>query len=234
MLQPEMAHPFFHAAASAKKYGGVWEDYLDLHAWFDSSKAITPACVHRIALHTTFGLTLADQRWGSTLLRASDQVAVPVRSIGEDHITQDFGRIPTLAEAWTDAAPETRLKDERLASMPTILMNRHGGTAEDYAALIAWFEQPLLEWQDPRARRVVANAFGIFLAEQILGLLYQRPSGTRPVPTRVIAETYVAVLFGHIPTLEQAMHGIRTQAWMCRAAERLSKTFTEEAGYATL
>ena len=37
-----MAHPFKHAESSARKFGGKAEDYLQVHNWFDESKAFFP------------------------------------------------------------------------------------------------------------------------------------------------------------------------------------------------
>ena len=36
-----MAHPYHHALASVKKWGGDVSDYLPLHTWFDQSKGIS-------------------------------------------------------------------------------------------------------------------------------------------------------------------------------------------------
>ena len=30
-----MAHPYHHALSSVKKWGGVVEDYIELHSWLD-------------------------------------------------------------------------------------------------------------------------------------------------------------------------------------------------------
>ena len=35
-----MAHSYHHAVSSARKWGGVPEDYLAIHTWFDKSKEI--------------------------------------------------------------------------------------------------------------------------------------------------------------------------------------------------
>ena len=35
-----MAHPYHHALASVKKWGGEVSDYLPLHTWFDQSNSI--------------------------------------------------------------------------------------------------------------------------------------------------------------------------------------------------
>ena len=34
-----MAHPLQHAKSSVRKWGGVVEDYLEIHEWFDETKA---------------------------------------------------------------------------------------------------------------------------------------------------------------------------------------------------
>ena len=36
-----MAHCYYHALSSVRKWGGAVDDYLPLHQWFDESKAIT-------------------------------------------------------------------------------------------------------------------------------------------------------------------------------------------------
>lgn len=36
-----MAHPWHHAHSSARRFGGVADDYLALHSGFDESKLIT-------------------------------------------------------------------------------------------------------------------------------------------------------------------------------------------------
>jgi hypothetical protein len=33
-----MAHSYHHAVSSARKFGGVPEDYTAVHSWFDRSK----------------------------------------------------------------------------------------------------------------------------------------------------------------------------------------------------
>ena len=34
-----MAHCYYHALSSVRKWGGTVDDYLPLHQWFDQSKA---------------------------------------------------------------------------------------------------------------------------------------------------------------------------------------------------
>jgi hypothetical protein len=42
-----MSKPYYHALSSAKKYGGEWQDYMEIHELMDSSKAAFPDNRHR-------------------------------------------------------------------------------------------------------------------------------------------------------------------------------------------
>ena len=42
-----MSKPYVHAVSSAKKFGGIWEDYIDIHEFLDSSKAVMSDLRHR-------------------------------------------------------------------------------------------------------------------------------------------------------------------------------------------
>jgi len=91
--------PYIHAKNSVKRYGGIIEDYIAIHNWFDSTKAAYADFGHRAILHNTFGIFLAEQLFGTTLTN-SDGKIVSVRDIGEDHVKEDCGgRIPTI-EDW--------------------------------------------------------------------------------------------------------------------------------------
>lgn len=94
-----MAHPYEHSRSSARKYGGVPEDYLELHNFFDQTKAHVPDSRHRLILHNSFGIFLLEQVFGEVFTRKSDGKTVRTRIIGEQHIMEDFGGyIPTLVE----------------------------------------------------------------------------------------------------------------------------------------
>jgi hypothetical protein len=61
-----MGNCYHHALSSVKKWGGVAEDYLPLHQWFDESKAITADFRHRALRHHAEGLML-ERFFGATL-----------------------------------------------------------------------------------------------------------------------------------------------------------------------
>lgn len=74
-----MAHSYHHAISSARKHGGSPDDTLELHNWMDSSKSAWADQRHRAILHTSFGVFLAEQHFGSReevrlLRRAIDRV----------------------------------------------------------------------------------------------------------------------------------------------------------------
>jgi hypothetical protein len=47
-----MAHPLKHAQNSVRKFGGLAEDYLAVHMWFDESKAFFADFRHRASATT--------------------------------------------------------------------------------------------------------------------------------------------------------------------------------------
>ena len=92
-----MAHPLYHAMSSVKKWGGKPEDYLPIHNWFDASKAFLPDFRHRALRHHAEGIFWAEEVFGVSITNSIGKV-VPVRFIGEQHVMEDLGRIPTLQD----------------------------------------------------------------------------------------------------------------------------------------
>lgn len=94
-----MAHPYHHSRSSARRFGGEWRDYIQVHEFFDQTKAHIADSRHRLILHNSFGIFLCEQLFGITITRTSDGKEVPTRLIAEQHVLEDFGgRIPTLEE----------------------------------------------------------------------------------------------------------------------------------------
>lgn len=90
--------PLVHAIISQKKYGGIVEDYMPIHNFFDTSKAALPDVRHRAVLHSAFGIFVLERVFGDYITN-SDGVKVSVRDLGEEHVLQDMGFIPTV-ERW--------------------------------------------------------------------------------------------------------------------------------------
>jgi hypothetical protein len=95
--------PIVHARLSAKKYGGIPDDYLPIHDFMDSTKAALPDVRHRAIMHSSFGCFVVEKVFG-TLLTNSDKKVVCVRDIAENHVIEDLGFIPTI-ERWFHKMP---------------------------------------------------------------------------------------------------------------------------------
>jgi hypothetical protein len=100
-----MAHPFHHAESSARKYGGEPREYLALHEWLDASKAHMADFRHRALRHHSEGIFALQNIYGATITLSTGRV-VPVRFIGEQHVLEDLGRIPTVADWLARIQPE--------------------------------------------------------------------------------------------------------------------------------
>jgi hypothetical protein len=94
---------YYHAVISAKKYGGLPEDYQKVHDFIDSSKATLGDVRHRAMLHNSFGIFLCEQIFGHTITN-SEGKEVPTRLIAEEHVIEDLGFIPTV-EHWLAEMP---------------------------------------------------------------------------------------------------------------------------------
>lgn len=123
-----MANPWHHAISSSRKWGGDPEDYLPLHQWFDATKAHVPDFRHRALRHHSEGIFQLEQVFGAAIdVRVGTRCPgcgesskgdlthkkgckspinmleaifkkVPTRWVGEQHVTEDHGFIPTAAD----------------------------------------------------------------------------------------------------------------------------------------
>lgn len=82
--------PHVHAENSVKRFGGKPEDYLDIHDFMDSSKAIVGSNLHRVFTHNSWFIRVVLPRvFGETILN-SDGKTVSIYDIGEQHVLEDF------------------------------------------------------------------------------------------------------------------------------------------------
>lgn len=96
-----MADPWHHAISSAKKFGGSPEDYIKIHEWFDGSKAMMCDFRHRALRHHAEGIALCVQLFGPVVVTSTGK-EIPTRWIGEQHVREDFGHIPSFVD-WARA-----------------------------------------------------------------------------------------------------------------------------------
>ena len=100
-----MAHAIHHAESSAKKFGGEAREFLALHEWLDSSKSHLADFRHRALRHHSEGIFQLEQLFGSKITLSTGRV-LPVRFVGEQHILEDLGRIPTVQDWLLRIQPE--------------------------------------------------------------------------------------------------------------------------------
>ena len=107
-----MSKPYIHSQSSARKYGGVPEDYMEIHSFLDCSKGAMADNRHRAATHTSFFLSHILERIHFSnsnpmlpngtfpTITNSEGKVVSVRDIGEQHILEDYGGkfIPSLQD----------------------------------------------------------------------------------------------------------------------------------------
>lgn len=92
-----MANPYHHAKSSQNKWGGEIEDYWPIHCWFDETKAHFADNRHRALRHHSEGIFLMQSIFGQTITLSTGKV-IPTRWIGEQHVNEDMGFIPTAAD----------------------------------------------------------------------------------------------------------------------------------------
>lgn len=98
-------HPYHHALSSAKKFGGKPEDYLAIHHWFDESKEQFANFRHRALRHHAQGIYECERKFGVTIIN-SDGRTLPTRYIGEQHVNEDIGFIPSLQDWLSTIQPQ--------------------------------------------------------------------------------------------------------------------------------
>ena len=100
-----MSHPYHHAVSSAKQFGGEPGEFLVFHQWLDSSKQHMADFRHRALRHHSAGIFMLEDIFGPTITLSTGRI-LPVRFIGEQHVMEDLGRIPTVQDWLGKIQPE--------------------------------------------------------------------------------------------------------------------------------
>jgi hypothetical protein len=100
-----MANPYHHAVSSSKRWGGTPDDYQAIHDWFDESKMMMADFRHRALRHHAEGIFMCERIFGHTITISTGRV-VPVRWIGEQHVKEDLGFIPSMQDWFKHIQPK--------------------------------------------------------------------------------------------------------------------------------
>lgn len=92
-----MANPYHHSVSSQKKWGGEVEDYMPIHSWFDASKEMHGDFRHHALRHHAHGIFEMERVFGPTMTLSNGRV-IPTRWVGEQHVVEDCGFIPSLSD----------------------------------------------------------------------------------------------------------------------------------------
>lgn len=94
-----MSKPLLHAKSSARKHGGKWEDYIDIHEFMDSSKSVIADGRHRALSHNTWFISFVIPKIFGEVRVNSDDKEYSVRDICEEHCAEDFrGFVPAASD----------------------------------------------------------------------------------------------------------------------------------------
>jgi hypothetical protein len=104
-----MATAYHHSLSSVKRWGGEVKDYIHIHEWFDASKALHGDFRHRALRHHAEGIQMCVQLFANpddhTITNSTGR-KVPVLWIGEQHVMEDMGFIPTFGDWAKQIEPE--------------------------------------------------------------------------------------------------------------------------------
>jgi hypothetical protein len=114
-----MGSPSLHAEQSAKRFGGVPQDYIEIHELMDSSKKAFSDLRHRALTHNSWFVTeILEKIFGRTI-KNSAGVKVAVRDIGQWHVMEDFGgSFPTAQDYLTNFKLEPWMDNGANDSVP--------------------------------------------------------------------------------------------------------------------
>lgn len=130
--------PSKHAKISATKFGGHPDEYMKFHDWMDQSKSVLGDVRHRALLHHTLGIFMMEQVFGKTFVNSIGR-EVDVRDIGEQHVMDDLGWIPSPAhyfrsftvQNWFGGVGTTRKRNVKKTSGPVSHVSGGSNEADD-------------------------------------------------------------------------------------------------------
>lgn len=167
-----MGHATLHAQSAARRFGGDAQAYLPVQEFFDHTKSALADPRHRLILHHTLGIFHAQARFGQ-VIPVPGRADVPVRVLGERHVLEDFGRIPTVAQCFETLHP-TALHTRRIdRDVPEWHARESaaalGGQAADHLPVHAFLNSAFACAAPHQARAVTHHTYGVHLCTVLFG-----------------------------------------------------------------
>lgn len=140
---------------SARKFGGIEQDYYQIHKFIDSSKLFYFHFKHRLILHNLFGVELAIKKFEDYIVN-DDNSVILVRDIAIEHLKEDCnGQVPSLTD-WLSNNDKYISKKIRV---PTI----------NNSKLEKFVFAPLMKSNLKSSLLITLSDFGVCLANDFLG-----------------------------------------------------------------
>ena len=121
-----MASAEHHSKSSVETWGGQWQDYFPIHNFFDVTRdMLAPYWArdivdfrHRALRHHDVGMDIAEILFNYEVFNSDKQV-VMVRDIAEQHMYEDFDRVPKFDDWWLGTIAPNHISDdgEKMASL---------------------------------------------------------------------------------------------------------------------
>lgn len=99
-----MGDVLYHSKSSAKLFGGIPEDYMEIHKYMDDTKSHIADWRHRLLRHNSMFIDESERIFGIFWTRKSDNEKVSTRTIVSQHIVEDLGFIPSVGD-WLRELP---------------------------------------------------------------------------------------------------------------------------------
>jgi hypothetical protein len=139
-----MGDVLFHSESSAKTFGGIAEDYAPIHKYMDDTKMLIADWRHRLLRHNSAFIDESERIFGIFWTRQSDGKKVSTRSIVTQHIIEDLGFVPSLAD-WLRELPLKNWMNgatsEQRRQFQTLTIDAPGHTLDWVPAKVFW--QPI-------------------------------------------------------------------------------------------
>jgi hypothetical protein len=205
--------PWKHAKATARRNRRRWENDLPIHEFMDLTKASCPDLRHRLVLHN------ADL--GPELAAAAFPERPDARDIALAHVFQDLGCLPSLAD-WLDCCDPDLLprpRRNRPGNETLIEAARNAcRLAEDTGVRqvlnLLMRPQALAPGHGAAAIAVLCNSAGPLIVRRVIGPprpVECREGGEVILDPSWIAEGFIFSIMGYIPSLQDALAGVRGQ-----------------------
>jgi hypothetical protein len=223
--------PLQHAQISAKKYGGCWQDYIELHSFLDSSKATCAHFKHRFLLHHAEGIEIAVRIFGETIVNSDGQIIL-TKSLLTDHLIEDVGKMVSIEDWANDLFPTSNesvykfLTKKRnqiesdFVKGETELFRAFNLSETDISAFKDFLKFPFKNSAHPAAILFSHNSFVIFLAERIFGYALEKQSKAanckKPqlISTREVFERLIFLRIKAIYSPAEIIARSRQAEWM--------------------